>query len=317
MNLEENNNDSLEGGGTVVGSSDSTAKIQPDKQTKSFGDHIRNIISKVNIYFLLFIFVVTIAIVIVLISSNSAKQSNKAKTDAKGQTLNQDSLNDLKGSETKVGDPKQTLGIESNTIFSGKVLVRDSLEVAGQIKVGGSLSLPGISVSGSSSFDQVTINNLAISGNTSIQGTLLVQKNLTVTGSASFGGSLSAATANIDSLILAKDLQLNRHIDAGGGTPKVSNGGGIGNGGTVSINGTDTAGTITINTGTSVVAGVLANVTFTNQFSQTPHVVITPVGGGGANLGMYINRTTSGFTLVSTAPAPNAVTFSIDFIAID
>jgi cytoskeletal protein CcmA (bactofilin family) len=297
----------------------SAQTIAQSEAKKSPIDVAKRFVSKLNIYLLLFIFVVVLAGGIIAIAITSSKKVDKSNTTPTGQTLTQDTLNNLTGSDTKIGDVKQTLNIESNAVFTGKVLVRDSLEVAGTIKVGGPLSLPGITVAGTSSFDSVQINNLAISGDTSIQGQLTVQKNVTVSGSASFAGPISAPQITIDNLILNKDIQLNRHIDAGGATPSISGTAtGLGGGGTNTINGTDTAGTVTINTGTNPGADkCFGTVTFVQKFGGTPHVVITPIGRDAAGLNAYVNRTTSNFTICYINTAPAQTSFSFDYVAID
>lgn len=306
-------------GDSLEGTTDATAEPgaivgKPVKQ--GFGKRIQNLITHLNIYLILFIFIVVLAGGIVLVGIQRNKKA-ATPTTVNTQTLNADELKKLTESEQKVGDPKSTLSIESNAIFSGKVLVRDSLDVAGTIKVGGSLSLPGISVSGESSFDQIKANNLTITGNTSIQGQISIQKGLTSSGGASFGGPISAPQLSVQSLQLSGDLQIVRHIDAGGGTPGKVDGSALGSGGTASISGSDTAGTITINTGGGPGAGCFVTVNFTQKFSGNPHVVITPVGSAAASLNYYINRSNSNFS-VCTANAPGAgQSFSFDYIAID
>ena len=125
-----------------------------------------------------------IAGVVMFVSYQSSKKQSEATKETKVQKLSDEQLKALQSSTTKVGDPKSVLNIESNAIFSGKVLIRDSLDVAGSIKVGGPLSLPGISVSGSTVLDDVKINTLAVTGNTTIQGQLTIQKTLGVSGGA-------------------------------------------------------------------------------------------------------------------------------------
>jgi cytoskeletal protein CcmA (bactofilin family) len=288
----------------------------PNPQKLKPSDHLRNLISRFNIYLLLFVFILILAIGAVIIA---AQQNNKEakKGTITTQELTQDVLDKLKSSDATVGDVKQTLSVESNAIFAGKVLIRESLDVAGTIRVGGNLSLPGIVVSGNSSFDQIQANNLSISGDTSIQGGLNIQKTLTVSGGGSFGGTLSAPQLNIQTLQLSGDIKLNRHIDAGGGTPTRSNGGALGSGGTTSVNGSDTAGTVTINTGTGPAAGCFITVSFSQKFNATPHVVITPVGSAAASLNYYISRSTSNFSICSTNAAPASSSFSFDYVAID
>ena len=119
-------------------------------------------------------------------------------------------LQNLKNNNSTVGDATQTLTIASNSIFKVvSTYERYSRNVAGTIHVGGALSLPGITVSGTSAFNNIQVgNNLSIAGNTAIRGMLTIQKNIQVNGSASFGGTISAPAIDIDQLILNKDLRI-------------------------------------------------------------------------------------------------------------
>lgn len=277
---------------------------------------IRNLISHFNIYLLLFMLIVVIASGFTLISI----QRNKKVTvtpSINTQPLSPEALNKLNTTDTKVGDPKQTLSVESNAIFAGKVLIRDSLDVAGTIKVGGALSLSGLSVAGTSTFDQIQTNKLTVAGDSNIQGQFTVQKGLTVSGGASFGGPISAPQLTVQSFQLSGDLQLQRHIDAGGATPGKADGGKLGSGGTSSVSGTDTAGTVAINLGGSppVGDGCFVTISFAQKFNATPHIVITPVGANAAALNYYITRTTSSFQICATNTSSGS--FAFDYTAID
>lgn len=307
---------SLEGTADTAREAVEEEKLAAAKTKRPGGNPILGLIRHLNIYLLLFMFIIVLAAGIVLVGVQRNKKTD-TPTTINTQTLSPEELKKLTESEQKVGDPKSTLAIESNAIFSGKVLIRDSLDVAGTIKVGGSLSLPGISVSGDSSFDQIQANSLRITGDTSVQGQLNVQKGINVSGGGTFGGPISAPLLTVQSLQLAGDLQITRHIDAGGGTPGKVDGNALGSGGTVSVSGTDTAGTITVNTGGGPAAGCFVTINFTQRFSGTPHIVITPVGSGAASLNYYINRTNSTFSVCSTNAAGGGQSFSFDYIAID
>ncbi len=304
---------SLEGEEAAQAGQDTRPVVKPKQ---SLGNRARGLISHLNIYLLFFMLIVVITVGIILVSIQRNKKVD-SPTAINTQTLTADELKQLTENEQKVGDPKSTLSIESNAIFSGKVLIRDNLDVAGTIKVGGSLSLPGISVSGESSFDQIRANNLTITGNVGIQGQLNVQKGITSSGGATFAGPISAPLLTVQSLQLSGDLQITRHIDAGGGTPGKSDGNALGAGGTATVSGTDTAGTITINTGGGPGAGCFVTITFVQQFSNTPHVVATPIGSAAAGLNYYLTRSNSSFSLCSTNAAPGGQSFSFDYIAID
>lgn len=286
------------------------------KPAKNRGNFIKNIISRLNIYLLLFILIIVVAVGFTFVSIQRNKKADVIST-IDTQELTAEDLSKLRTTDSSVGDPKQTLSIESNAIFAGKVLIRDSLDVAGGLKIGGSISLVGLTVSGTSSFDQIQGNSLSVAGDANIQGSLTLQKTLTTTGGASFGGPISAPQITVQSFQITGDLQITRHIDAGGGTPGKSDGGALGGGGTSSVSGTDTAGTITINTGGGPAPGCMITVNFTQPFNATPHVVVTPVGSAGAGLNYYVTRTTNSFTLCTTNAAPSGTNFSFDYIVID
>jgi len=303
---------------SVSDSSSNTAQpLQPKpKRTTGFFKKINDLVADLNIYLILFVLALVLIVIVAFLSYSHNKKSTD-NTTIKSQSLNQEALQSLNNSDISIGDPKQTLGIKSNTVFAGKVVVRDNLEVAGTIKAGSSLNLPGITVTGTSVFDQLQGNKLAISGDALIQGQVNVQKNLVVSGSASFGGNISAPQLTIQSLQISGDLQLNRHIDAGGVTPGKADGSALGSGGSSSVSGTDTAGTVAINTGGSPGAGCFVTVNFAQKFNATPHVVITPVGAPAAALNYYITRSNTSFSICSLNAASANSSFSFDYLAID
>lgn len=323
---EDANAESLDTQSTVVtedttGSLDATEQTpedpKKDDKKKKKKSPIKGIAGKLNVYLLAFILVILVAGVVTFFSYQRSKDAERKAAETVSTTpLSQEDLDKLRQTDVKVGDPKQILSVESNAIFAGKVLIRDSLEVAGQIKVGGPLNLPGISVSGTSIFDQVQVSSLQISGNATVDGQLTVQSNTTIGGDLTVNGTLSSARLNIESLQLNQDLQLGRHIDAGGGTPGKSDGSALGGGGTASVSGTDTAGTVNINTGGGTSAGCFVTISFTQRFNA-PHVVITPVGSAAAGINYYINRSPTGFSICTTTSAPVGQSFAFDYIVVD
>lgn len=293
----------------VVADASHGAEIKKKKRNLKF----INRIGSFNIYLLMFLLVIVLALIVTFVSFQKNKKEEEKKDALLTETLSQETLDQLKQSDVRVGDPKKILTIESNAIFSGKVLVKESLEVAGQLKVGGTLSIPGISVSGASTFDQVKVSGLDVSGNTAIQGQLAVQQGLTVGGNLSVAGSLSAAQLTLDGLQLNGDLSFTRHIITGGGTPGKSDGSSLGSGGTSSVSGTDTAGTVNINTGGGPGAGCFVNLSFVNKYNSTPHVVITPVGSAAGGVNYYVNRSTSGFSICTANSPPAGQSFAFDY----
>jgi cell division protein FtsL len=266
-----------------------------------------------NLYLLIFVLLVLVAGAVVYISMQaSKKQTNTTKLTS----LTDEQLSSLKGNTTLVGDAKQTLDIQSNTIFEGQVLARSDLNVAGTIKVGGTLSLPSIAVGDTGTFGQLGINKgLNVGGDTTLQGQLTIQKNLQVTGSASFG-SLSVSSLSVTSLQLRGDLSIKRHIVTSGGNPGRTKGTALGSGGTASVSGSDIAGTVSISTGSGPATGCFLTVSFSQSFSSAPHVVISPSNSSAANLKYYTNRSSSGFSVCTvSAPAPGT-NYSYDYVVI-
>jgi hypothetical protein len=267
---------------------------------------------RVNIFTLVFVLVVLTAAAVVFISLKPAEKVNETPLGK----LSDQQLSALKSNSTLVGDPKQTLDIQSNTIFEGQVLARDDVSVAGDLKVGGSLSLPNITIPGTGNFAQVGVTGpLSVGGDTNLQGQLTVQKNLNVTGSANFG-SLSVATLSVTSLQVKNDFALSKHIVTSGSAPGRSLGTALGSGGTASVSGTDTAGTVNINTGGSPPAGLFVTISFAQHFAATPHVIITPVGSAAGGLQYYISRDANGFSIGTSSAPPAGASFAFDYIVI-
>ncbi|HSH55429.1 MAG TPA: hypothetical protein VK983_01225, partial [Candidatus Limnocylindrales bacterium] len=158
--VDASDSSSLESDSLDGPSSSSTPSVSTDAPQPKVSP-LKRLSHKVNIYLLLFILVLLIAGGVVLVTAMSQQKQKAEEAEDKpiaSQQLSTDTLKQLANTDATVGDPKQVLSVQSNAVFAGKVLVRDSLDVAGTIRVGGALSLPGITVSGQSNFDQVTVN---------------------------------------------------------------------------------------------------------------------------------------------------------------
>jgi cytoskeletal protein CcmA (bactofilin family) len=308
---------SVEGDGAITDATKSgSSNSDPKKKGKRGGP--KGFLARLNIYLLLFIFLIILAGVgagITYLRSKKVESDNKKTITT--EPLSEEALEQLRQTDVKVGDPKQILSVESNAIFAGQVLVRGGLEVAGEVKVGAPMTLPGVTVTGTSLLGQVTASQLQVSGTATVQGQFAVQNNMSVSGNGTFGGTLTAGKLNIQDLQIAGDLVFARHIDAGGGTPGKSDGASLGSGGTSSVSGTDTAGTVAINLGGGPAVGCFVTVTFTQRFNSVPHVVITPVGSAAASMDYYINRTNTNFSISTASPPPAGQSFAFDYIVID
>ena len=324
-----NDVNSLEGADTVVedanspntsssGATTDATGGKGSKQSSNKPPFFKRIWQKFNIYLLLFLLLVLVAVAVsVGFYLKNQKETVNSKDVINSQDLTEQSLKQLANTSVNVGNSKQVLNIQSNTIFSGSVLVRSDLEIAGTIKVGGDLQLPGITVSGTSKFSQLQADNVQINSSATVQGVFLAKKGINVTGNSTFAGTLTATQVATNSLQLNGELILTHHVTAGGPTPALSRGGALGSGGTASVSGSDTSGSITINTGGGPGAGCFATVTFAQKFNGTPHVTVTPIGSGAASIDYYVNRSTSEFSICTASPAPSGQTFGFDYIILD
>ncbi len=285
----------------------------PDDKPKK-ESFIRKIWNRLNIYLMLFVLVVILAVGIVVIMTIKSKEQNL--DTIKGQGLSTDALKQLANSDVTVGDARQVLTVQSNAIFAGSVLVKSNMEVAGTLKVGSGLDIPSLKVSGPSQLSDTTITNLTVSGTVNLQGALTLKNGISVAGNSNFSGNVTTGSLTTGSLALNGDLNLTNHVVAGGTIPSASRGTAVGGGGTINISGSDTSGSITINTGSNPPAGCFVSVTFSKRYSSTPHVNVTPVGSAAADLNYYINRTTTGFSICATNSAPAGENFGFDYIVL-
>jgi cytoskeletal protein CcmA (bactofilin family) len=290
---------------------------QPTPTVASKKPGLKHRLTHVNIYLTVFCLLIVGTAALGGFLYLNSKQAKQSADTLSSQSLSSSSLSELANSGVSVGDPKQVLTVQSNSIFSGKVLVRQDLEVAGRLLVGSSLSLTGITVSGQSKFDDVQVTkDLAVTGNAAIQGKLSL-RNLAVTGDGNFGGTVTASQLVANNLTLNGNVTLTHHLIAGGATPSRSNGGALGSGGTSTVSGSDTAGSITVNSGGSPSAGCFITVNFTQKYNSVPRIIITPVGAAAANVGYYVSRTTSSFSVCGTSPAPAGQNFGFDYMVIE
>jgi len=272
---------------------------------------------RLNIYLLLLGLVMLIAGVVILIAYLQTRQA-PATAHLQTQGLSQSTLDQLANSDATVGSSQSVLNVESSAVFAGQVLIRQNLEVAGNLQIGGTVALSDISVAGTSQLGQVTVSkNLAVTGDTAIQGAVTISKSLQVNGGGTFSGALSAPQITTSNLQLSGNLVLTHHITIGGSTPSRSSGPALGGGGSVSVGGADTAGSVSVNTGSSPAAGCFVTVNFTTAYNSTPHVLVTPIGSAAASVNYYVNRSTTNFSICAATAAPANSSFGFDYFIVD
>lgn len=303
----------LEGG--AQGAAAAAAAAAEAAKAENSKTSLKEKLSKYNFYLVMFAFLFVIAGAIITIAYFQGLKASKATI--KTQNLTQAALEKVAASDATVGDSSQILNVQSSAVFAGKVLIRKDLEVAGNLQLGGTIALTSIAVSGTSALGQVTVSkDLAVAGNAGVQGSLTVTKGLQVNGGGTFSGALSAPQITTSSLQVAGDLILTHHIVAGGSNPGRTNGPALGGGGTASVSGSDTSGTITINTGASPVAGCFLTINFAQSYNVTPHVLVSPIGIATSGLSYYVNRSATSFSVCSANSPNSGTTYNFDYFVV-
>jgi cytoskeletal protein CcmA (bactofilin family) len=276
---------------------------------------LKKFFKRFNVYLLLFLLIVVVASVVSIVGYLNGKKTPKSPTIG-NQTLTQDQLKQLANSDATVGDTGQTLTVQGNAVFSGQVLIRSNLNVAGTIQLGTKLSVPSLDVSGNTSLADTQINTLQVAQGSTFQGVVTLQNGLNVAGASSFSGPITANQITVTKLIMSGNsvLQVPNHIAFTGPSPaRAFNAGVLGAGGTASVNGSDTTGTVNINSGSSPVAGCFLTLTFASKFTSTPHVVVSPIGAAAGQMQWYVNRSTTSFSVCTNTAAPGNQAFGFDY----
>jgi hypothetical protein len=160
--------------------------------------------------------------------------------------------------------------------------------------------------------------NMSLSGNAAIAGNLNVGGittlgELQVTGNATIAGTLTVTGATN-----LADITVNGHIISAGNAPEVL---ALVTDATVSVDGNDTAGTITITipeNAANLSAGELARLAFTKQYGRTPRVIISSSDQLSAAMRVFTTgRTPTEFKLGSGAIPIPGQTYTFDYFVIE
>jgi cytoskeletal protein CcmA (bactofilin family) len=161
----------------------------------------------------------------------------------------------------------------------------------------------------------VTTADLNVSGTSTLA-------ELTVTGNATVQGSLT-----VQGDIETRNITVNGHIITGGSAPQVTiqPGAGVADATnniaapTVTVEGNDTSGTLTITTGANTSADELAKLTFATAFTGKPRVVLTPANRDSADLGAYYDATTTSsdsFSILATQVPVSGKTYMFTYFVV-
>lgn len=168
--------------------------------------------------------------------------------------------------------------------------------------------------------DTLFKSNVTLQGSTKTDGDLAIGGNSTVGGNLTVGGLITAASLSVGSLTissinLSSNLVFGGHIMPFGPSPtaRTSNGA---SGGSVTITGNDSAGTLIINLAGGTSGGELAIITFQSPFNTTPKVQLTPVNNASSTLNYFVTRSPSFFTINSGggAPLPAGTSYAFDYL---
>ena len=274
---------------------------------------VKKFFRKVNLYLLIFILMVVVAGAYMIVSYVNS-QKPPVEPNIATQELNQEALKQLANTDATVGNTSQTLTIQGNAIIAGQTLMRGNLNVAGNFQTGGTIQGPNITVSGTANLGTAQINSLQVAQNVAIQGNTTM-RDLSVSGASTFSGPVTASQLTVTRLILSGNavLQIPNHLSFTGPSPSRSVGNALGAGGTVSVSGSDTSGSVNVNTGASPAAGCFTRVTFAQAFTSTPRVIVSPVGAAAGQTQYYVDRNNSGFSICTNNAAPANAVFSFDF----
>lgn len=277
---------------------------------------LKKFFRKVNVYLLIFLLLVVVAGAVTIVNYLNSQKAPEEPNIAT-QELTQDTLKQLANTDATVGNTSQTLTIQGNAIIAGQTLMRGNLNVAGNIQSGGAINAPNLTVSGTSNLGTAQINSLQVAQTVAIQGSTTI-RDLSVSGTSTFSGPMTASQITVSKLILSGSgtLQLPNHLSFTGPSPGRSfiGSGILGSGGSVSINGSDTSGTINMSSGNNPNgSGCIVKVTFQQAFSGQPRVIISPVNSAAGGMEYYVDRDSKSFSVcTNTTPVANKV-FAFDY----
>jgi cytoskeletal protein CcmA (bactofilin family) len=275
---------------------------------------LRRLWRAINVYLLLFILLLVVAAAIAAVNYFNSQKAAPAASIV-NQKLSEDALKQLANTDTSVSSPSQTLTIQGNAIIDGQTLARGNLNVAGNLQTGGSLQAPSLTISGQVNLGATQANSLQIAQNLAVQGTTTL-RNLNVSGTSTFKGAMTASQITASSLILSGNatVSIPGHITYTGTNPgRTINSSVLGNGGSASVDGSDTTGTININSGGNPTAGCFINLIFVQRYNTRPHVIITPVDKAAGQLQYYVTRDNNGFSICSANAAVAHQSFAFDY----
>lgn len=292
---------------------------KPNKLRSLSWDRIKgraNIVASIGA---LFLFLMMIGAVVGYIYSQNKKAPPTPKTTV--ENLSAEELKALTEIGANLGTSGQILNIAADALFRGKVDVGGDLSIGGRLNANGPVTLSQLNITGTTAATGLNVgSNLIVGGSTTLQQSLTVQGLATVNGGLNVTGassmnSLNVASIAVQTITISGPLTIG-HLRTQGGAPSIAGGTAMGGGGTVSISGNDTSGTINLNTGGTPPAGILATITFRAAYSSAVRVMLTPLTGAAAATPAYVTRTGTGFQIHTDATPPAGQTLAYDYFVV-
>ena len=133
-------------------------------------------------------------------------------------------------------------------------------------------------------------------------------------GDLNVSGTATINNLTVTGLATVHNLAIGGHIITTGGQPTSEVQAAAGSSAAVTVDGTDTLGTITITTGDAPTAGEMARIVFSQLYTASPRVVLSPSNDNAAGMRYFKGTTTTdGFMLnFKDAPAANT-TYTFDY----
>jgi hypothetical protein len=252
-----------------------------------------------------------------------AASKTKSTAQPKLTTLDKDALQKL-GSFFAGNTPtsgSEILTVAVSSLFQNRVGINNDLKVTGGTQISGPTALGDLTVDKTSTLGITHVRGqLTVAGPATLQSPVILANgasitgNLTSSGNGSFGGSLSAGLLNTHDLSVSGTFNLAGHIAITGQNPSVGPAHEAGAGATASIDGNDSAGTVTINTGSGTgAASPLVTITFRTPYAKIPRVLITPVGQSSGTLSVYVQKTDKSFSINAASNARPGTSYAFDY----
>lgn len=314
--LEKTNEELAESASAGTADANTGGAAAPDGKPPKKLSAFKRLRKRLNVYLLLFMLVAVIGIAIAVVTYLNSKKEPEIPA-LTNKTLDAETLKQLANSDATVGDTGQTLTIQGNAIIAGQMLVRGNLNVAGTIQLGGQFSVPDIVVAGTANLAKTQIESLQVANTIISQGKVTLQNELEVAGATAFNGAVTIGELTVNKLVMGGNgqLEIPNHINFSGASPgRVINAGVLGAGGSGSVAGSDTTGTININTGDNPTAGCFVRIRFNIPYQNTPHVIISPFNAAAAQTEYYVTRSTTEFSVCTLNTPPANQVFGFDYM---